>query len=204
MLEHVSLELQTLAGSDVSFGRVVPSGDEGVWWVIVAYEEEAVGVESMHEAARIVRASIDGQAFDAAQLVARSPATVRDRRGSGPSTSAIVEEARRRGIPVRRLNNRSLVQLGLGRNLRRIQATVTDRTSSIAVEIAQDKDETKRVIGNIGLPVPKGDVVRTSRTRSRSRRTSGSRSSSSRSTRATAAASRGDSTTWNRCARRSR
>jgi cyanophycin synthetase len=54
VLEHVSLELQTLAGSDVSFGRVVPSGDEGVWWVIVAYEEEAVGVESMHEAARIV------------------------------------------------------------------------------------------------------------------------------------------------------
>jgi cyanophycin synthetase len=160
VLEHVSLELQTLAGSDVSFGRVVPSGDEGVWWVIVAYEEEAVGVESMHEAARLVRASIDGQAIDAAALLhdlQRLYETVR----LGPSTGAIVEEARRRGIPVRRLNNRSLVQLGLGRNLRRIQATVTDRTSSIAVEIAQDKDETKRVLGNIGLPVPKGDVVRT-------------------------------------------
>jgi len=159
VLEHVSLELQTLAGSDVSFGRVVPSGDEGVWWVIVAYEEEAVGVESMHEAARLVRASIEGQAIDAAQLVhglQRLYESVR----LGPSTGAIVEEARRRGIPVRRLNNRSLVQLGLGRNLRRIQATVTDRTSSIAVEVAQDKDETKRVIGNIGLPVPKGDVVR--------------------------------------------
>src|ERR1051326_3116200 len=51
VLEHVALELQTLAGSDVSFGRVVASGDEGVWWVIVAYEEEEVGVESMHEAA---------------------------------------------------------------------------------------------------------------------------------------------------------
>src|SRR4051812_42012268 len=160
VLEHVSLELQTLAGSDVSFGRVVPSGDEGVWWVIVAYEEEAVGVESMHEAARLVRASIAGEEIDAPQLVhdlQRLYETVR----LGPSTSAIVEEARRRGIPVRRLNNRSLVQLGLGRNLRRIQATVTDRTSSIAVEVAQDKDETKRVIGNIGLPVPKGDVVRT-------------------------------------------
>ena len=64
----------------------------------------------------------------------------------GPSTGAIVEEARRRGIPVRRLNTRSLVQLGLGRNLRRIQATLTDRTSAIAVEIAQDKDDTKRVL----------------------------------------------------------
>src|ERR671920_2158207 len=77
----------------------------------------------------------------------------------GRSTGAIVEEALRRGIPVRRLNSRSLVQLGLGRNLRRIQATVTDRTSSIAVDIAQDKDETKRVLGNIGLPVPGGDAV---------------------------------------------
>ena len=76
----------------------------------------------------------------------------------GPSTGAIVEEARRRGIPVRRLNNYSLVQLGLGRNLRRIQATLTDHTSAIAVEIAQDKDDTKRVLENIGLPVPKGDV----------------------------------------------
>ena len=159
VLEHVSLELQTLAGSDVSFGRVVPSGDEGVWWVIVAYEEEEVGVESMHEAARLVRACLEGTAIDTDAMLhdlQRLYESVR----LGPSTGAIVEEARRRGIPVRRLNNRSLVQLGLGRNLRRIQATVTDRTSSIAVEIAQDKDETKRVLGNIGLPVPGGDVVR--------------------------------------------
>ena len=159
VLEHVSLELQTLAGSDVSFGRVVPSGDEGVHWVIVAYEEEAVGVESMHEAARLVRACISGEVIDAAAMaeaLQRMYESVR----LGPSTGSIVEEARRRGIPVRRLNSRSLVQLGLGRNLRRIQATVTDRTSSIAVDIAQDKNETKRVLGNIGLPVPQGDAVR--------------------------------------------
>src|SRR5206468_10305943 len=89
IVEHVALELQTLAGSDVSFGRVVPSGDEGVWWVIVAYEEEAVGVESMHEAARIVRTAIDGEELDAAQLVhdlQRLYESVR----LGPSTSAIV------------------------------------------------------------------------------------------------------------------
>jgi cyanophycin synthetase len=71
------------------------------------------------------------------------------------------EEARRRGIPVRRLNSRSLVQLGLGRNLRRIQATLTDHTSAIAIEIAQDKDETKRVLEAIGLPVPHGNVATT-------------------------------------------
>src|SRR3954470_14614347 len=160
VLEHVSLELQTLAGSDVSFGRVVPSGDEGVWWVIVAYEEEAVGVESMHEAARLVRACIDGHDIDAAALVT----TLQDLYESvrlGPSTAAIVEEARRRAIPVRRLNSGSLVQLGHGRNLRRIQATMTDYTSGIGVEIAQDKVDTKRVLSNVGLPVPRGETART-------------------------------------------
>src|SRR5687767_657187 len=106
VLEHLSLELQTLAGSDVSFGRVVPSGDEGVWWVIVAYEEEEVGVESMHAAARLVRACVDGGPVRTDEMLydlQRLYETVR----LGPSTGAIVEEARRRGISVRRLDNRS-------------------------------------------------------------------------------------------------
>ncbi len=159
VLEHVALELQTLAGSNVSFGRVVHSGDADVWWVIVEYEEEDVGIQAVREAARLIRACIAGAPHETAAIVhdlERLYESVR----LGPSTGAIVEEARRRGIPVRRLNSRSLVQLGIGRNLRRIQATVTDRTSSIAVDIAQDKDETKRVLGNIGLPVPRGDAVR--------------------------------------------
>jgi cyanophycin synthetase len=160
VLEHVALELQVLAGSDVSFGRVVPSGDPGVWWVIVAYEEEEVGLQAMRDAVRLVRACATGESFDIEGTVAALEELYGEVR-LGPSTAAIVEEARRRGIPVRRLNSRSLVQLGLGKNLRRIQATLTDFTSAIAVEIAQDKDDTKRVLGNIGLPVPRGDVAAT-------------------------------------------
>jgi cyanophycin synthetase len=160
ILEHVAIELQTLAGADVSFGRVVASGDEGVWWVIVAYEEEELGLECMREAVRIVRASLVGEPLQPDEILDRLRNLYADVR-LGPSTAAIVEEARRRGIPVRRLNNHSLVQLGLGKNLRRIQATMTDFTSAIGVEIAQDKDDTKRVLGNIGLPVPKGDVATT-------------------------------------------
>ena len=159
ILEHVALELQTLSGTDVGFGRVVPSGEEGLWWVIVAYEEEAVGVQSMRDAVRVVRACIAGEAIDADAIVDELLALYESTR-LGPSTASIVEEARRRGIPVRRLNNRSLVQLGLGKNLRRIQATMSDYTSAIAIEIAQDKDDTKRVLQNIGLPVPMGDVAR--------------------------------------------
>ena len=159
ILEHVALELQILAGTDVSFGRVVASGDPGVWWVIVAYEEEAVGLRAVREAIGIIKACMTGEAFDIAGLVTELQQLWQNVR-LGPSTYAIVEEARRRGIPVRRLNSRSLVQLGLGRNLRRIQATMTDNTSAIAVEIAQNKDETKRVLHAIGLPVPVGDVAR--------------------------------------------
>src|SRR5215207_5929518 len=160
ILEHVSLELQNLAGSDVGFGRVVPSGDAGVWWVIVAYDEEDVGLQSMRDAVSLVRASLGGPPFDATAAVTELQ-DLYQRVRLGPSTWAIVDEARRRGIPVRRLNSRSLVQLGLGRNLRRIQATLTDHTSAIAIEIAQDKDDTKRVLGTIGLPVPHGDVATT-------------------------------------------
>jgi cyanophycin synthetase len=160
ILEHVALELQTLAGSDVGFGRVVPSGDEGVWWVIVAYDEEEVGLESVREGAALIRACIGGSPYDVAGLTARLQELYESVR-LGPSTAAIVEEARRRGTPVRRLNSGSLVQLGHGRNLRRIQATMTDYTSGIGVEIAQDKVDTKRVLSNVGLPVPRGETART-------------------------------------------
>ncbi|MGH7602795.1 MAG: cyanophycin synthetase [Gemmatimonadaceae bacterium] len=160
ILEHVALELQSLAGCDVSFGRVVPSGDPDTWWVIVEYEEEQVGLRSMREGVNIVRGCIAEQSVDTDAIVGQL-LTLYEEVRLGPSTAAVVEEAKRRGIPVRRLNNYSLVQLGLGKNLRRIQATLSDYTSAIAVEIAQDKDDTKRVLGNIGLPVPKGDVAHT-------------------------------------------
>ena len=160
ILEHVALELQSLAGCDVSFGRVVPSGDPDTWWVIIAYEEEEVGLQSMRDAVKIVRACVASRAIDV-RAITDQLISLYEAVRLGPSTGAVVEEAKRRGIPVRRLNNYSLVQLGLGKNLRRIQATLSDYTSAIAVEIAQDKDDTKRVLGNIGLPVPNGDVART-------------------------------------------
>src|SRR5690606_15803873 len=118
-----------------------------------------VGLESMHNAVRVVRSSIDGETIEVDDIVQRLSQLREDVR-LGPSTWAIVREARRRGIPVRRLNSRSLVQLGLGRNLRRIQATITDGTSSIATDIAQDKEDTKRTLQRVGLPVPDGKLAR--------------------------------------------
>jgi cyanophycin synthetase len=160
VLEHVALEMQTLAGTDVSFGRVVESGDPGVWWLIVAYEEEEVGLQAVRDAVKLVRACMTGAEFPI-QKVTEELHDLLENVRLGPSTGAIVEEARRRAIPVRRLNSHSLVQLGLGANLRRVQAAMSDYTSAIGVEIAQDKDDTRRVLGAIGLPVPEGGVAGT-------------------------------------------
>jgi cyanophycin synthetase len=159
VLEHVALELQTLAGTEVDFGRAVQSGDQGVWWLIVEYEEEELGTESVRQAVALVRACLAGTPVDIEGLLGQLRELVEDVR-FGPSTGVIVEEARRRGIPVRRLGTGSLVQLGMGRNLRRIQATTCDTTSIIAADIAQNKDLTKRMLQGIGLAVPQGAVVR--------------------------------------------
>lgn len=160
VIEHVALELQVLAGSNVSFGRVVASGDPGVWWVIVAYDEEEVGLDAMSRGIDLIRACIDGEPFDM-PAAKRALQELYEAVRLGPSTAALIEEARRRGIPVRRLNSRSLVRLGLGKNLRRIQATTSDFTSTIGVGIAQNKDETKRALEQVGLPVPRGEVATT-------------------------------------------
>ena len=161
VLEHVALELQTLAGSNVSFGRVVPSGDEDIVWVIVAYEEEDVGVAAMHRAADVDPRVHRRRDRSIATRSSRSCTTCISTCASGPPPA---RSSRKRAAAAFRCagsTRGSLVQLGLGRNLRRIQATIIDYTSAIGVEIAQDKDDTKRVLGNIGLPVPSGAVART-------------------------------------------
>lgn len=158
ILEHVTLELQTLAGHEVGFGRARETTVDGTYRVAIQYVEEQVGRAAIEVAHRLIMSAINGQAFD----VNAEVETLREmiqQVGLGPSTNSIVQAAKLRGIPVRRLNADSLVQLGYGTKQRRICAAETDRTGAIAEAIAQDKEMTRKLLKGIGVPVPEGRAV---------------------------------------------
>ncbi len=159
VMEHIALEIQTLAGMDMGFGRTRGTGKEGEYHVVFNYMEEAVGVYAAKAAFKICEALIAGQNYELAPDI-QTMRELREETRLGPSTGSIVEEAARRGIPFIRLNKGSLVQLGYGINQKRIRATITGATSCIAVDIAGDKDETKRLLGAAEIPVPKGSIIR--------------------------------------------
>ncbi|MEJ7137421.1 cyanophycin synthetase [Amphibiibacter pelophylacis] len=158
VLEKITLGLQAQAGCAVSFSRTAPTAEVGVSQVIVQYTEEAVGRRALELAHRLLASALADQPFDVAAAVAELAELDEDVR-LGPSTGAIVQAALARGIPVRRMNEGSLVQLGWGARARRIQAAETDTTSAIAEAIAQDKELTKSLLLAAGVPVPLGEPV---------------------------------------------
>lgn len=162
VVEHIALEIQTLAGMDTGFGRTrTPEGEkEGVYYVVFSYMEEDAGVYAAKAAVRIAQALIDGTTYDLSEDIQKMREIREDTR-LGPSTGCIVEEAAKRGIPYIRLNKQSLVQLGYGVNQKRIRATIASTTGNIAVDIACDKEETKALLEAAEIPVPRGTVIRT-------------------------------------------
>ena len=162
IIEHIALEIQTLAGMDVGFGRTRGYGEKGVYNVVFAYMEESVGRFAAKAAVRICEALISGEDYDMSDDI-QQMRELREADRLGPSTGSIVEEAESRGIPWIRLNKYSLCQLGYGANQKRIQATVTSETSSIGVELACDKEDTKYLLEQAEVEVPKGDIIRRER-----------------------------------------
>lgn len=159
IMEHAALELQTMMGFDVSYGRARGSGERGVYNVIIAFKEEEPARAAVDTALRLTLAAMHNEKFDVAGEIERLLQIADDYR-LGPSTAAIVAAAERRRIPVRRITpTGSLVQLGYGKYQRRIQASETSLTSAIAVEICQEKPLTNRMLRAVGVPVPEGQVV---------------------------------------------
>ncbi|MFO0907696.1 MAG: cyanophycin synthetase [Isosphaeraceae bacterium] len=158
ILEHVTLELQELIGMPVGYGRAREMDEDGVYKVVVEYEEEEVGIACLYEARELCLAAVYDRPYDVRAAVDKLRKLALKVK-LGPSTNAIVEAARARKIPYRRLNSQSLVQFGHGVKQRRILTAETDRTGAIAEGIAQDKDLTRILLRAVGVPMPEGRPV---------------------------------------------
>ena len=161
ILEHVSLELQNLAGMPGGFGKARQTGLPGVYKVVIRAWHEEVTRACLEAGRELVMAAIDDTPFDVTATVERLR-DMAERKLLGPSTGCIVEAAtsKERRIPaIRMLSDGNLVQLGYGARSRRIWTAETDRTSAIAETISRDKDLTKTLLGFCGVPVPEGRMV---------------------------------------------
>lgn len=168
VLEHVAIELQNIAGEDVTFGKTRSiDGKPGVYSVVYEYAQREEGIEAGELALRLLSSLLpkelqpEGSVPEDWNWPEARDAFIRyaQRRALGPSTASLVKAAEERNIPWLRLNEQSLVQLGHGKYQQRIQATVTGKTPHIAVELASDKEETNKILGSLGLPVPRQELV---------------------------------------------
>lgn len=162
IIEHVTLELQCLAGTPAGFGRTRRvRGQPGHYRVVCAYREEHVVAEAFDIAVALVDALAHGQPYDVAEPLAALQRTA-ERHAVGTSTAAVLKAARRRRIPYFRVTEHgNLFQLGWGSRQKRLQATMTGDASNIACRIASDKQLTKALLKEAGVPVPDGTVVTT-------------------------------------------
>ena len=167
VLEHVAIELQNVAGEDVTFGKTRSADKPGVYSVVYEYVQKEEGIAAGELALRLLSSLLPealrtrGSVPEDWEWTGARDEFIRyaQRRALGPSTASLVRAAEERGIPWLRLNEQSLVQLGHGKYQQRIQATVTGRTPHIAVELASDKEETNKILASLGLPVPKQELV---------------------------------------------
>lgn len=158
VIEHVALELQSLAGMDCGFGRTRSTDKEGIYDVVFSYQIENAGIYAAKAAVKLVQAVATGKPYDLKTDIDELSAIFYSE-ALGPSTQSLVTEAESRGIPVTRLDKESLVMFGQGKNQKLIRATIACTTNNIAVELAGDKNETKKMLEQNYVPVPKGMIL---------------------------------------------
>ncbi|TAE51641.1 MAG: cyanophycin synthetase, partial [Oscillatoriales cyanobacterium] len=161
VIEHVALELQEMAGMPVGFGRTRETATPGIYQVVIEYQNEQAGRYATRAGVRMCQSIADTGSYPAAELAQ----DLRDLRefalsaALGPSTETLIKEAEARGIPWIPLSARFMIQLGYGVHQKRIQATLSNRTGVLGVELACDKEGTKNILGAAGVPVPRGTVI---------------------------------------------
>ncbi|GAB3872295.1 cyanophycin synthetase [Hymenobacter segetis] len=158
VIQHVALELQRQAAMPVYWGKSYPAHEEGVEYVVFAYQEERAGRRAAEAAVEIVEAVCKKEKVDLKPIITELH-EIREDEFFGPSTYSIVAEAASRNIPYIQLKNSSIIQLGYGVNQKRIWATTTSLTSHAGVEVAGNKNRTKAMLNDAGVPVPRGTTV---------------------------------------------
>jgi cyanophycin synthetase len=161
IIEHVALELQELSGVAAGFGRTRETATPGVYQVVFEYGDEQAGRYAARAAVRLCQSIVQTGAYPLDEL-RQDLEDLRNLHADaslGPSTEALVKEAEARGIPWVQLSARAMIQLGYGVNQKRLQATLSDRTNILAVELACDKEGTKSILRQAGVPVPRGTVI---------------------------------------------
>ncbi|MEN9217974.1 MAG: cyanophycin synthetase [Gloeomargarita sp. DG_2_bins_126] len=161
VVEHIALELQYIAGMDVSFSRTHWTATPGIALVVFEYEQAEAGRVAGRAAVRLVQTLAQGQDYPLEELIEDlgELRQIRAEAALGPSTAAIVRECEARGIPWQE-RAQGIIQFGYGCYQRRIQATQTNFTSILGVELAGDKEATKRMLAEAGIPIPHGTVIR--------------------------------------------
>ncbi|MEA4845771.1 MAG: cyanophycin synthetase [Clostridiaceae bacterium] len=157
VLEHIALELQARLGYDIKFGKTRETEKKGVYNIIFGYENEQAGLEAGRLAFGIIEGILAGELPDVNKRLGEIK-KICIATDFGVSTAAIVKEAKKRNIPVMRLGSGSIVQLGYGKHQKRIEATLTEDSSCVSVDIACNKELTKSMLNDHGIPVPAGKV----------------------------------------------
>jgi cyanophycin synthetase len=153
VIEHVAIELQTIAGMDVGYGKTRSTMEDGVYNIVFRFFDEVAGMYAGKAAVNLINSILTDQDFDCKGII-EDLIDIREKRLLGPSTQAIVNEAEKRKIPFLRLDTYNLVQLGTGKYHKRIRATITSDTNLIAVETADNKYLTSLMLLDAGIPVP--------------------------------------------------
>ena len=161
ILEHVALELQTLAGMPVGFGRTRETATPGVYQVVIEYQIEAAGRYAARAALRLCQSLIELGTYPQAELDRdlEDLTKMLTDAALGASTEALVKAAEAMGIPWMHLETCDLFQLGYGKYQKRVQAALTSHSNILGVELACDKEKTKKILAGMGVPVPKGMTI---------------------------------------------
>lgn len=155
--EHIIIAVQNLLGIDIAYGKSREiKGDK--YYIVFQYLYKNTAIQVAKMAVNMINSFVSGADYDFNKSINILKNILRNEE-IGPSTASILSEVKRRGIPVTRIGDNSVFQLGYGKYSKIIEATISSNTKAVSVDMACDKLLTKEILRNQCLPVADGDSV---------------------------------------------